>query len=72
MDPKEHERLVRQIGEAFKALPDDWHRIDVLASLCGLMEARIQKSQDNSSFEWIIQATSSLKAVRMFWKKETK
>jgi hypothetical protein len=69
MDAKTHELLVRQIGEAFKALPDDWHRIDVLASLSGLMEERVKKSQDETVHGWILQATGCLKCIRMMWKK---
>lgn len=72
MDAKTHEMLVRQIGEAFKALPDDWHRIDVLASLCGLMENRVKQSQDNHAYGWMIQATGCLKGVRLMWKRKEK
>lgn len=65
MTDEEYKAIVIRIGEAFKELPDDRARYDVLASLAALMEKRVKVGGLVEG--WAIEATGCLKGIVRMW-----
>jgi len=63
MDEDQKRNIVKDLGVAFRSLPSDRDRLDILAALTGIMKSRFR--DDDLLEDWLSQAESCLKSSVM-------
>lgn len=69
MTEEEYKAAVIKVGQAFKELPDDRARLDVLVGLTSVMTKKAELTgQDELLKDWLETAYGNLQGAHMIWK----
>jgi hypothetical protein len=69
MEEAQKRNIVKDLGMAFRSLPSDRDRLDILAALTGIMKSRFR--DDDLLEDWLAQAESCLKSSVMIMDTKT-
>jgi len=69
-DEEKRKRLVQTIGTAFRGLPTDRDRIEVITAMVTVIKNQLVKDPKADALltEWMEQACGTMEAVRMLWR----
>jgi hypothetical protein len=71
MDEQEkHKKLVQTMAQAFRDLPNDRARMDIVVAMVTMLRDKVAKDPkaDGLLSEWMEQAVGTLKAALMLWR----
>jgi hypothetical protein len=67
-EQEKHKKLVQTMAQAFRDLPSDRARLDIVVAMVTVLRDKAAKGKDDLLTEWMEQATGTLKAALMLWR----